>query len=64
MQEDCRILLLALKDTRNGCQKARRYTRTPGLGYRLGSLPEALDPDLPSRSLESGTGAEQPKLPE
>jgi hypothetical protein len=64
MQEDCRILLPALQNTRNWCQKTWRHTRAPGFGNWLGSLPEAINPNLPSRSFESGTGTEQLQLSE
>jgi hypothetical protein len=58
MQEDCRILLPALENPRNWRQKTWSYTGALGFGYRLGSLPEALDSDMSSRGAESGTGAE------
>jgi hypothetical protein len=57
MQEDCRILLASLKDAGNWCEKTWRYTRASGLGHWFSSLPEAVDPNLPSRGFEGGTGA-------
>jgi hypothetical protein len=64
MQEDCCILFPALENTGNWRQKAWRYTRTPGLGDWLGSLPETPHPDLSSRSFESGARAEQSHMSE
>ena len=63
VQKDCSILLVIIQNPGDGCKKTRCHTRTASPRHRTGSLPEAFDSYLPSRSIEGRKGAEELRRP-